>query len=98
MMVEFGTDYQEVRHENVEQQVPVFFKPDEFNVKIFPNQPIFDLEGIRGRVHSSSYTPEPGHSNFQPMMARLEEIFAKYQQSGKVVFEYDTRVFYGHLS
>ena len=98
MMVEFGTDYQEVRHENVERQVPDFFKPDSFTSRIFPNQQIFDLDGLEGRVRSSSYTPEPDHPNFQPMMARIGELFAKYQQNGSVVFEYDTRVFYGHLS
>jgi SAM-dependent methyltransferase len=98
MMVEFGTDYLEVRHENVERQVPDFFKPDSFNSRIFPNQQIFDLDGLQGRVRSSSYTPEPDHPSFQPMMARLEELFAKYQQNGTVVFEYDTRVFYGRLT
>jgi SAM-dependent methyltransferase len=98
MMVEFGTDYQEVRHENVEHQVPEFFKPETFTSRVFPNQQIFDLDGLQGRVRSSSYTPEPDHPNFQPMMARIGELFAKYQQNGSVIFEYDTRVFYGHLS
>ena len=98
MMVEFGTDYQEVRHENVERQVPDFFKPDAFTERIFPNQQIFDLDGLQGRVRSSSYTPEPDQPNFQPMMAKLSEIFAKHERNGIVIFEYDTRVFYGHLS
>lgn len=98
MMVEFGTDYQEVRHENVERQIPDFFKPNGFTSRIFSNHQIFDLEGLQGRVRSSSYTPEPDQPNFQPMMARLTEIFAKYERNGIVVFEYDTRVFYGHLS
>lgn len=98
MMVEFGTDYQEVRHENVERQVPDFFKPDTFTSRVFTNQQVFGLDGLQGRVRSASYTPEPEHPNFQPMMARIGELFAKYQQNGSVIFEYDTRVFYGHLS
>jgi SAM-dependent methyltransferase len=98
LMLKFGTDYQDVRHENIERHIPDFFKPDYFIARVFPNQQVFDLDGLHGRVRSSSYTPEPDDPKFPPMMARLNELFDKYQRNGTVLFEYDTRVFYGQLS
>ena len=98
LLMEYGTDYQDVRHENVETDLPTFFAPGTFRSSIFPNQQVFDLDGLEGRLRSSSYTPEPDHPNFHPMMVQLHEVFDKHQRNGTVVFEYDTRVFYGHLS
>lgn len=90
----FGTDYREVSQ--VGNQA-TFFSPNSFQVKRFPNVQLFDLEGLKGRVFSSSYTPEPGQPNFEPMVQELERIFGLHQQGGKVAFEYDTLVYYGRL-
>jgi len=98
LMLEFGTDYKEVRHENSEAGIESFFAPDKFNLKTFPNTQVFDYDGLNGRVRSSSYTPEPDHPHFDPMMRQLKTIFDKHQKNGYVNFDYETRVFYGHLS
>lgn len=98
MMLKFGTDYKDVRHENVEPTIESFFAPDAFQLRTFPNRQVFDFDGLRGRVRSSSYTPEPDHPNFDPMMDRLKTIFDKHQENGYVNFDYETKVFYGHLS
>jgi SAM-dependent methyltransferase len=98
MMLEFGTDYKDVRHENTEQSIGAFFAPDEFELRSFPNTQVFDFEGLQGRVRSSSYTPEPDHPKFNPMMHRLKTIFDKHNKNAHVNFDYETKVFYGHLS
>jgi SAM-dependent methyltransferase len=98
LLLEFGTDYKEVRHENAEPGIEKFFAPDEFALRSFPNTQIFDFEGLRGRVRSSSYTPEPDHPKFEPMMRLLKTLFDKHEENGYVHFDYETRVFYGHLS
>jgi len=59
---------------------------------------VFDFNGLNGRVRSSSYTPEPDSPNFEPMMQQLKTIFDKHQKNGYVNFDYETKVFYGHLS
>jgi SAM-dependent methyltransferase len=97
MMLELGTDYQEVRHDRAVDAIAEFFGPNQVSLSIFPNEQIFDLEGLKGRVFSSSYTPEPGHPSFALMVKRLEEIFARHQEHGTVTFEYDTKIYYGHL-
>jgi hypothetical protein len=50
---------------------------------------------LMGRLVSSSYSPEPGHPNYQPMIDRLKKIFHTYQDEEKVVIEYETTVYFG---
>lgn len=98
LLLKFGTDYQEVRHENVTAQIADFFAPRGFRLESCENIQTFDFESLMGRVHSSSYTPGPGHPSCEPMIASLREVFEEHQQRGTIAFEYDTRVYYGQLS
>jgi SAM-dependent methyltransferase len=98
LLLRHGTDYSQVRHENVTGDINEFFHPEPFNVKMLENAQYFDFESLKGRLLSSSYAPDRDHPNFKPMLAKLEELFAEHQQNGIVSFEYDTRVFYGHLN
>ncbi len=97
-LLNYGTDYQEIRHENVEPEIADFFAPAGFQLRTLPNYQHFDLEALKGRVYSSSYAPEPGHPNFEPMLSRLEELFNAHNQNGMVTFEYETKIYYGRLS
>lgn len=97
LMMGYGTDYQRVRYENIYSKIPSFFAPQLFKLESFDNLQEFDFEGLHGRVFSSSYTPEPGDPSFNPMMEQLREIYESHQKNGRVTFEYDTRVYYGHL-
>lgn len=97
LLLTYGTDYQDVRHENAEPTVKEFFAPRNPKFAQFPNLQSFDFEALRGRLRSSSYTPEPSSPTFQPMLEELERVFNVYQDAGVVRFEYDTRVFYERL-
>jgi SAM-dependent methyltransferase len=66
-------------------------------VSAFPNQQVFDFEGLQGRLMSSSYAPEHGHPEHAPMMAGLRVVFDRHARHGKVVFPYRTLVYYGRL-
>lgn len=66
-------------------------------LRTFPNQQIFDFEGLKGRLMSSSYAPEPGHAQHEPMMAALRALFERHATGGTVVFPYRTLVYYGQL-
>lgn len=57
----------------------------------------FDYDGLRGRLLSSSYVPREGPAA-ETMLRELPEIFAKHADHGRVVFEYETKVYYGHLT
>ncbi|MCM3782772.1 methyltransferase domain-containing protein [Neobacillus mesonae] len=94
----YGTDYNEVKHTNITaDMLRSFFKNEQLNEAEFPNRQIFDFEGLRGRLNSSSYSPSPEHPNYEPMMNALRDIFDLYQQDGQVFFEYNTQIFWGEV-
>ena len=96
MLLRYGTDYKEVRHEHT--VVIEFFDPCQFQERVFELQQIFNYEGVEGRLLSSSYAPQPGHPNHAPMLRELRRIFDLHQQRGRVNIEYTTRMFYGQLA
>jgi SAM-dependent methyltransferase len=61
----------------------------------FANEQMLDFEGLTGRVASSSYAPMPGRPEHEPLMAGLREVFERHQRDGKVVFPYETLVYFG---
>ena len=97
LLLQYGTDYKEVRHENVTGAITEFFAPQQTHFAAFDNVQEFDFEGLLGRVRSASYTPEPGDLSFESMLGELREIFERHVKNGRVAFEYDTLVYYGHL-
>jgi SAM-dependent methyltransferase len=99
LLKQFGTDYQKVRHENVDHSaLSEFFSPSDYVEFTFDNVQEFDYAGLEGRLKSSSYTPPPGDPRYQPMIDDLRRIFDQYQADGRVRFEYETRAFIGPIS
>jgi len=94
----YSREYETLNHRQVDQQmIAAFFKAGTFSSQTFENRQIFDFEGVTGRLLSSSYTPEPGQSTYQPMLDDLAAIVRTHQVDGSVSFEYDTNVYYGQL-
>ena len=96
LLLRYGTDYNEVRHEHT--VVAEFFAPLPFQERTFDLQQVFDYAGVEGRLLSSSYAPGPGHPNHAPMLRELRRIFELHQHGGQVSIEYATRMFYGQLA
>lgn len=93
----FATDYNEVRHENTDAEIIGDFFQKAFSKAAFRNSQILDLEGFKGRVKSSSYTPAEEHPLYAPMIAELERLFAKHEENGKIEILYDTNIYYGQF-
>lgn len=64
---------------------------------VFANHQVFEFEGLKGRLLSSSYAPEAGEPAHAPMLAALRELFEHHQRDGVVVFPYRTLVFFAQL-
>lgn len=96
LIKKFGTDYEQVcqRDEQVNENIKTFFAEGGYKLKYIDNYQIFDFEGFKGRLLSSSYVPTEN----EEMIKELRELFEKYQKDGKVKFEYDTNLYYGKLS
>ena len=94
----FGTDYEKVSETYPrEQHMTEFFGPSKFEGRFFPNEQVFDFDGLRGRLLSSSYAPPAGHLNHEPMLVELKRLFDTHQREGRVRIEYKTHMYYGQL-
>ncbi len=97
LLLTYGTDYKEVRHERTTAVIHEFFAPAPYQESVFDLRQQFDYEGTAGRLLSSSYAPLADHPNHVPMMRELRRIVDAHAQHGLVEFEYNTRVYYGKL-
>jgi SAM-dependent methyltransferase len=98
LLLKYGTDYQDVRHEHTTDSVNEFFDPAPFQERAFEMLQEFDYSGIEGRLMSSSYAPEPGHPQHAPMLRELHRIFDEFAVNGHATFEYRTRLYFGRLA
>jgi len=98
MLQEFGTDYNEVRHERTTDAVNEFYDPAPFQQRVFALRQNVDYAGLQGRLLSSSYAPGPEHPKHAPMLRELRKIFDQHANAGRVAFDYNTRVYFGRLT
>ncbi len=98
LLLTYGTDYQEVRHERTTAEIAGFFSPTPFELSTLEMRQEVDYAGLEGRLLSSSYTPTPEHENYEPMLRELQRIFDEHQTNGRVSLDYNTLVYYGQLS
>jgi ubiquinone/menaquinone biosynthesis C-methylase UbiE len=97
LLLTYGTDYQDVRHENTMGALKEFFGPAPYQERSFDMRQEFGYEGLEGRLLSSSYAPGPDHPQHAAMLRELRRIFEAHAVAGRVAFEYVTRLYYGRL-
>jgi len=98
LLLAYGTDYEQVRHEHTTDNITDFFTPAPFQSRVFDMRQEFTYPELEGRLLSSSYAPMPGHPNYEPMLERLHGMCDTYNNNGRVTMEYVTRVYFGQLS
>lgn len=94
-----GTDYDQVNHgrRGGSDSIRQFFDPEDYETVTLENRQVFDFEGMKGRLLSSSYAPNEGDAGYPEMVRDLGRIFSEYERNGKVDSDYDTKVHYGRL-
>ncbi len=97
-VLQFGTDYEQVTHKYVATYGALrqFFSPHEMALITLHNQQHLDFDGLRGRLLSSSYIPKSGEG-YDRMMQQLPQLFASHAVDGRILLEYDTKIYYGRL-
>ena len=98
LLLRYGTDYDRVRHENVQSQAIGGFFADRYVYRQLPNRQLLDAEALKGRLLSSSYTPSPEHRDHRSMLESLHEIFEQHHTEGRVCIEYSLDLYIGQLS
>lgn len=96
-LLTYATDYTKVRHENIDEVSLRDFFQREPGSAVFVNVQVFDLEGLKGRMLSSSYMPDENAPIFPEMIEELRSLFAKHNESGKIKVFYDTNVYFSHV-
>lgn len=95
LLLTYGTDYEEVRHERTTDAVNEFFDPAPYVERVYAMRQEFEYAGLEGRLLSSSYAPGPGHPMHELVLRELRRIFDDYAEGGRVAFDYKTRVYFG---
>lgn len=87
-------EYKSVNHRNIkDEEISDFFFPKKMHKICLDNQQILDLEGLKGRLLSSSYCPKSGKQHDR-LMRRIEDVYQKYQVNNVIEFEYETQIFW----
>lgn len=95
LIAKYGTDYHQVSYKNITSETfDSFFKT--YALETLPNFQYFDFEGLKGRLLSSSYIPLEGDV-YEEMLVSLKNLYDEFKIDDKVVFEYETKIYYGKL-
>jgi SAM-dependent methyltransferase len=92
----YSADYSQVDHRRMDAGVmDEFFGAGMWRAAALPNEQLFDLEGLMGRLNSSSYAPAAGTEAYDRITEALAKLFAECRQDGVVAFRYETKVYMG---
>lgn len=99
LLQQFGTDYASVAERYTDdERMRAWFGAGFRGSARFEHAQRLDFEALRGRLMSSSYAPQAGHPQHEPMLCALRELFDNCAEQGTVSFDYDTRIFAGHMA
>jgi SAM-dependent methyltransferase len=99
LLQQFGTDYASVAERYTDdERMRAWFGAGFRGSARFEHAQRLDFEALRGRLMSSSYAPQAGHPQHEPMLRELRELFDNCAEQGTVSFDYDTRIFAGHMA
>lgn len=68
---------------------------DGFKNQVIDCQWTFNLDQLKGHTLSLSVSPDVGHPNYAPLIHGLEALFDKYHADDRLVFDYETSIYYG---
>ncbi|MDQ3181170.1 MAG: class I SAM-dependent methyltransferase, partial [Acidobacteriota bacterium] len=88
LLVEFGADYQKVRHDNITKESLQEFFQTEFHRAIFQNSQSFNFDGLKGRILSSSYMPTAENPSFNEMLIKLKPLFTQHAENDRIELLY----------
>lgn len=96
-LLKYANDYENVRHEHIDNAKLGGFFVTQYGSETFANAQIFDFDGLRGRMLSSSYMPAESDVVYPEMIGELQALFAKYAENGRIKVLYDTNVFFSQV-
>ncbi len=98
LLIEHGTDYERVRHDRQRDALIADLFPGGYSRHVLGNEQSLDLQGLRGRLLSSSYTPAEADPARAALLEAAAAVFRRHQHRGRVRLEYETEVYLGRLA
>ena len=94
LLQRYGTDYAVIDHRNITaEKVQKLFQGWDCQIHKEENHQLMDLQGLKGRIESSSYSPPRSHPHHQPLMEGIESLFHLESTGGLIRMEYDCVVY-----
>lgn len=94
----FAQDYDSVNHQTLEDsEYTQIFREGQFEHHTWPYQQSFDLDGLIGRMRSSSYCPPEISTAYSDLLKDINELFNRFQQQGQVAFNYKSSLLVGRI-
>lgn len=94
LLLEFGSDYAKVRHDQVTREMLAEIFQINFREAVFANSQTLDFESLKGRMLSASYMPAADSPHCAELIEKLKSLFANHAENGKIQILYDTKIFY----
>ncbi len=99
LLRELAPEYGKVNHMNLDDdEIARFYRPGQIQVSRFDNNQEFDFNGLTGRLQSSSYCPDENTPEYARLIDELSRLFDTHAVDGRLVFEYDTRLYLGPIA
>jgi ubiquinone/menaquinone biosynthesis C-methylase UbiE len=87
-------EYKNVNHRNIDDlDIEKFFSPKSMKTYELANEQKFDLDGLKGRLQSSSYCPKEGQE-YTKLMKEIDTLFEKHQKENIIKFNYETKIYW----
>lgn len=96
-LLKYGRDYAAVRHDRIDEATLAPALGGRMRTATFEYIQEFDLDGLTGRMLSSSYMPAETDPVFPAMADELRALFANHAENGRIKVFYDTNVFYAQV-
>ncbi len=94
ILQKFVPDYDQVNHRNItDSEIQEFFQPKKLKRESTTNHQYFDLDGLQGRLRSSSYCPKENEA-YSVLMEEIETLFHEFEVDGRIRFDYVTNIYY----
>ena len=98
LVTKFGKGYTRMQKNfQVQEKINILFEKNGYKEFHTPYSQTFDFEELKGRLLSSSYTPQPEDEIYPEMIAALKDLFDKHQIEDQIQIDYDTELSYGKL-
>lgn len=98
LLLTYGTDYEKVGHKSITlETLKPYFAGGGPHLDTFRVVQLLNEESLKGRLLSSSYSPLPGHPNYDPMIRELRDMYRSNEENGFVAMEYVTELYWGEV-